>query len=158
MGSEPVPLRGTVAALWALPPHRKVIMWGLRPAVACSNSRTKMCSHLQGLYQNYGYSCQLGNRLPLCIDPPLLLLVPLTATVLAEWGYLMECEPGPLLETASSLWTLPPDKKEITQGLRAAVTWPYSHTEVCSHLHGYSSTVRACTRWENSRAHAQGCW
>lgn len=33
--SEPGPLPGTVAALWAFPLDGKVIMWGLRAAITC---------------------------------------------------------------------------------------------------------------------------
>ena len=46
MGSKPRPLLGTTAALWALSRDGKVVMWGLRAAVAHSHSLTRMWSHL----------------------------------------------------------------------------------------------------------------
>ena len=45
MGSNPGPLFGTTAALWALLPDRKVITWGLSAAMTCSHIHAYVCSH-----------------------------------------------------------------------------------------------------------------
>ena len=47
-GSEPEPLPGTAAVLWALPLDKKVITQGLRAAAACFYSPDKMHSLFEG--------------------------------------------------------------------------------------------------------------